>query len=96
MPDFIDMTTGVALGGAAFSKETRNMNKERRKLIAKAGKLINDARVMLEEARDAEQDYFDNMPESFQNGEKGATAQECLDKLCEAIDDLENMDLSDL
>ena len=34
------------------------------------------------------------MPESFQNGEKGAEAQEHIDKLSEAVDALENLELS--
>ncbi|WP_140427035.1 hypothetical protein [Ensifer aridi] len=36
-----------------------------------------------------EQDYYDNMPESFQNGEKGERAQSAIDALQEAYDSCE-------
>jgi predicted RNase H-like HicB family nuclease len=41
---------------------------------------------VFEDARNDEQDYFDNMPSSFQDGEKGEAAQEAIDSLQEAID----------
>jgi len=52
--------------------------------------------------RDEEQEYYDGMPESIQNGDKGSTAQEAIDALdevdgmvdeiTEAIDALDNVD----
>ena len=41
---------------------------------------------LIEDALDDEQEYFDNMPSSFQDGEKGEAAQEAIDSLQEAID----------
>lgn len=72
------------------------MNKERRKLIAAASDLINQARSMLEQARDEEGEYFENMPESFKESERGRATEEGFDTLCETIDILENIDLSEL
>jgi hypothetical protein len=61
------------------------MNAERRKIIAAAQAKIEDARSLIEQARDDEQDYFDNMPEGFQNGDKGGAAQEAVSQLDDAI-----------
>lgn len=72
------------------------MNKVRRNIIARANNLINDARAMLEECRDEEQEYYDNMPESFQNGDKGTSTQEAIDALTTVVDSLEQIDLSDV
>lgn len=66
------------------------MNVQRRKRIAKAVELLTEAHSILEEVRDEEQDYYDNMPESFQSGEKGDKAQEFADKLSEAADSVES------
>ena len=71
------------------------MNPKRREFIAKAADLINQAKGILEECRDDEQEYYDNMPENLQNGDKGNTAQEGIGVLEEAIDALENIDLSE-
>lgn len=71
------------------------MNLARRKLIAEAADLIGRAITLLEIARDEEQDYFDNMPEAIQAGDKGDRATEVVDALEEAIDTLEGIDLQD-
>lgn len=42
-----------------------------------------------ESLRDEEQEYFDNMPESFQASEKGDNAQTAIDHLQEAVDSLQ-------
>ena len=68
------------------------MNKARRKEIdlarakvAEGLSALEEAKGALESARDEEQDYLNNMPESFQNGEKGQTAQEAIDNLVERL-----------
>lgn len=70
------------------------MNKARRKLIAqlieRAEALIRDA----ETVRDEEQDYFDNMPESIQQADKGSKAEDCVQVLgdaCEAAESLRDL-----
>lgn len=40
----------------------------------------------IENIRDEEQDYYDNMPEGFQNGDKGQNAEAAVQALDEAID----------
>lgn len=65
------------------------MNRQRRKHIDSIIDLLEQEKVQLEEVYKEEEDYFDNMPESFQYGEKGDTAQEAMDNLQAAIDSLE-------
>lgn len=51
----------------------------------------------LETIRDAEQEYFDNMPESLQQGDKGQSAEQAIQYLEEAIDAVTTLqDLDDL
>lgn len=78
------------------------MNTERRKLIkqanekiAEAASLVEGAKELLEQARDEEQEYYDNMPESFQSGEKGGAAQEAIDLLEQKISELDGIELSE-
>lgn len=70
------------------------MNKERRKAINEAGELLARVKEILETARDEEQDYFDNMPESFQGGEKGDNAQTAIGELDNAINSIEEAESS--
>lgn len=80
------------------------MNKERRKQIDAVIKrledemrpLIDDITRQIEDLRDEEQDYYDNMPESFQMGEKGERAQCSIDALEAAVSDIEEIDLENL
>jgi ribosome recycling factor len=67
------------------------MNNERRKMIAATGRMLEEAKADLETARDEEQDYYDNMPESFQGGDKGDTAQNSIDALEEAINAMDEV-----
>ena len=75
------------------------MNKERRKqineaadLFAKAHAMIEDVKSILQGALDEEQEYFDNMPEGLQDGEKGQTAQDAINVLELAIEAMEGLD----
>lgn len=45
----------------------------------------------LERLRDEEQDYFDNMPENLQYSQRGQDAEESVDLLDEAIDQLNDV-----
>ena len=75
------------------------MNKDRRKAIAA---LVTDLEAIQGQAQDIvdqidtlvdeEQEYYDNMPESFQNGEKGSAAEAARDALQNAHDELESFD----
>lgn len=54
-----------------------SMNKTRRKAIDDVVAKLQELRDEVESLRDEEQDYYDNMPESFQNGEKGGGRDCC-------------------
>lgn len=79
------------------------MNKDRRKAIDAAKMLLDDIRSAIDAAKEAietikdeEQDYFDNMPESFQQGDKGDTAQSAIDNLDNAMSELDGFDVDAL
>lgn len=57
-----------------------------------AREMCETAASDLANPRDEEQDYYDNMPENFQQGEKGDNAQNAIDNLDNAISALENVD----
>ena len=57
------------------------MNVERRKEIDRAVELIEQAQQILAVAAEEEQDYFDNIPEAFQDGERGERANEAAEAL---------------
>ena len=68
------------------------MNAARRKQIMKAIGMVADARAILEEVKDDEQEAFDNLPESFQYGERGDQMQDFIDALEEAVSSLEDVE----
>lgn len=63
------------------------MNKDRRKLIDELATKFEDLKIDLVNIKQDEQDAYDNLPEGFQNGDKG-------DKMSEAIDNLESAENS--
>lgn len=65
------------------------MNAARRKTIQKLLEQIGPLRAELENVRDDEQEYYDNMPESFQQGDRAQTA---IDALESAESDLEGIE----
>ena len=65
------------------------MNKERRKAIENVSGKIRDLLVDLEVLRDEEEEYRDNIPENLQGSERYERADECVDGLTEAIDEIE-------
>lgn len=67
------------------------MNATRRKALKKALQMIKDAKSITVSLRDEEQDYYDNMPESFQDGEKGEKAQNAIDELDGAVSSLDDV-----
>lgn len=75
------------------------MNKDRRKTLLKIIHQLEEVKTLLESLKDdvsqcqeEEQDYYDNMPESLQNGDKGERASEAIEKMTEAVDNLESLD----
>lgn len=74
------------------------MNNPRREQIANIIKQAADAKQVLEnlmaeieQVRDEEQEYYDNMPEGLQGGEKGERASAAIDSLENAACDVESM-----
>lgn len=65
------------------------MNKVRRKAISLIIENLEAQKNAIEVVLDEEQEYFDNMPESFQDSERGDIAQEAIDSLESAIGSLE-------
>jgi flagellar biosynthesis chaperone FliJ len=74
------------------------VNKQRRNAIDKLTTTIADLMTKMEDARDEletlkdeEQEYYDNMPESLQGGEKGERAVEVCDLLDSALSNFDSM-----
>lgn len=73
------------------------MNKDRRKELSKAIGLLNGAKesiegakTIIETCKDEEQECYDGLPESMQEGEKGDAMQENIDDLDEAYYNIED------
>jgi chromosome segregation ATPase len=52
---------------------------------------VDEIRSDVESIRDEEQDKYDNMPESIQQGEKGDTMQEGIDSLDDLYNELDSL-----
>lgn len=79
------------------------MNNERRASIsavvaqvADFSETIDLPRESIEALRDEEQEYYDNMPESFQNADRGQAAQEAISYLEDAVSALDDFDADNL
>lgn len=79
------------------------MNNDRRKEIGKikdrleeAAAALEDIKSDVESLRDEEQEYFDNMPESFHNADKGQVAQDAITELDNAISAIDDFDVADI
>lgn len=70
------------------------MNKQRRKEIEAVKDRILECIDELESIRDDEQDAYDNLPESFQEGERGEQMQEYIYLIEAALDSLEDANSS--
>lgn len=66
------------------------MNKQRRARIAEAIAKMEEAKSIVEECWDEESDYFDNMPESLKQGDKGSMAEEAVSNLENSVSNLES------
>lgn len=68
-----------------------DVNKERRKTLEEAYRLIDQGRDMVDGVAQEEREVFDNMPESFQNGERGQRVSENADNLEEVVSTIQEM-----
>lgn len=66
------------------------MNAERREKLDLQIAPLEAVKSTLEDLRDQEQEAFDNMPGSLQNGEKGEKAQEAVNTMDSAISHIED------
>ena len=76
------------------------MNNTRRKEIqslierlAPIQDLFNELKEEADNLLSEEQDYFDNMPESLQYGDRGSMAQEAIDNLEQTVGAFEDIDI---
>ena len=58
--------------------------------LAEAAELLEQARDILEEVKDEEQEAHDNLPESFQQGERGEEMESYIAAIEEAQDYVDN------
>lgn len=65
------------------------MNKARRKELSRAINMLYEAINIIGSVKMEEEEAYDNLPESFQYGEKGETMQEYIDTMNEAYNDIE-------
>lgn len=65
------------------------MNAAQRKIIQAVHDNLTNDMTVIESERDAEQEKFDNMPESLQSSDKGEAMQAGIDALTEAYDAME-------
>ena len=76
------------------------MNAERRKAIEAIAEALDkvagfsDTIAQIETLKDEEQEYYDNMPESLQSGDKGNAAEEAVSNLEAAAEKLEEVENS--
>lgn len=62
------------------------MNKDRRAEIEEIKTKIESLIDDVESAKQGEEDYYDNMPDAIQQGDKGDAAQEVISELDSALD----------
>lgn len=68
------------------------MNTARRKKIAEAESLQAQVREILQDALEGEQEAFDNMPPSLQDGDRGERMQEAISALDDASGSIEEIE----
>lgn len=61
------------------------MSEERREKIENIKEQLESLKAEIETIETEEQEYFDNMPESLQGGEKGQNAEIAIDALAGAV-----------
>lgn len=65
------------------------MNNERRKAIEKVQEELQQLYSKLDDLRSDEQDAFDNLPESLQNGDRGEQMQAAIDAIENAMSQID-------
>lgn len=57
------------------------MNKQRRKAIERISEKLEELQEEIQMLKDEEEEAYDNLPESLQDGEKGEAMQEAIEYL---------------
>lgn len=70
------------------------MNAKRRSELNRALGMLRNAHAIVETARDEEQYSYDNLPEQFQEGDRGDAMEEAISNLEDAIDAIESAEQS--
>lgn len=84
------MRCSPCIAEGAGSVNQKVMNDKRRKAISKIEARIEECKSELETLRDEEQEAFDNVPESIQEGERGQAMETSISSLEDAISSLED------
>lgn len=66
------------------------MNNQRRKAIDELKTKLDEIRMDIETVMNEEQEYYDNMPESFKYGEKGEKAEAAISSMEDAINSIDD------
>lgn len=67
------------------------MNKDRRERLQELKDKLLDIQTGLEEIKDEEQEAYDNLPESLQEGDKGQKMSDAIDNLDSAYSSTEEI-----
>lgn len=66
------------------------MNAERRKKLREVNNKLIELITDVNDVIDEEQAYYDNMPESIQNGAKGEATGMCIEELTNAVSSMDD------
>lgn len=80
-------------GCVTVSKESRPARSRAERLAVAEGQ-VDEAKTEVEALRDELQEWYDNLPEAFQNGSKGEALKEAIDQLESISSALEECDWS--
>lgn len=72
-------------GALATAVNPPAMNNTRRKSLRELIEKMEGLKLEIEEIRTEEEEYYNNMPEAFQDGDKGDRAQTVIEYLDEAM-----------
>jgi len=73
-----------------------NLTPSRKERLAMAEALVGEAHSMITDLADEIQNWFDNLPESFQSTDKGEAIQQCSDSLTELLDCIESIEFDNI
>ena len=74
--------------------EKDNTPTSRAAQLAEAEAMVEDAKSIVEGLKDEIQEWHDNLPENFQDGEKGQALESCVEELDQISSDLDSVDMS--